>query len=179
MSTRLIDLLLALTARERWLLTCGALVLVLGLGYGVLLPLQTARHQAEARLENAHALETWIIARAQEKQSLTQGNSVSLAIEPLVPIGTSAVEQGLITARLRPALSALSTQGDGEIDLRFDQVDFIRLATWLSDAHPEWGYQISSIRLEAPQEVLDNPDRATGQVTAWITLSPPEGLPEQ
>ncbi|MEP2716395.1 type II secretion system protein GspM [Pseudophaeobacter sp.] len=163
MIARALDLLLRLSPRERLLLACAGLVILLGLGFGLLLPLQERRLQAETRLAEAQALEQWIAAQIREKQSLNIGKPAT----PADPIGTSGVERGLIEARLRPALSALSTQGDGAIDLRFDRVDFIQLGTWLSAAHPGWGYQIDSFRLEALPELQD-----AGRVAAWISLIP-------
>lgn len=163
MNGRLIDLLLGLSARERLLLATAALVILLGLGFGLLLPLQERRLRAEARLGEAQALELWIAERIVEKQSLNRG----ISPVPQAPIGTSGVERGLITARLRPALTSLTTTGDGAIDLRFDQVDFTQLGHWLNAAHPTWGYEIASFRLEA----LEGEAQA-GRVAAWISLSP-------
>ena len=119
----------------------------------------------------AQALELWIADRIVEKQSLTR------AFDPVpqAPIGTSGVERGLIAARLRPALTSLSTQGDGRIDLRFDQVDFAQLGAWLSAAHPGWGYRIDSFRLEALQGdggAEGGSGHISGRVAAWISLSP-------
>jgi type II secretory pathway component PulM len=163
MSGRLIDLLLRLTARERLLLGSALLVILLGLGFGLLLPLQEHRLNAEARLAEAQALELWIAERIAEKQSLNQDNG------PVAqdPIGPSGVEAGLISARLRPALTSLSTQADGALDLRFDRVDFTQLGQWLMTAHPAWGYRIDSFRLEALEG-----ETQSGRVAAWISLSP-------
>lgn len=158
-----LDLLLRLSPRERLLLALSLPVLLLGLGFALLLPLQERRLAAERGLQDALALEAWIAERVVEKQALNQGNPII----PAQPIGTHGLEQGLIEARLRPALSALSTEADGIIDLRFDRVDFLQLAQWLSAAHPEWGYRIDSFRLEA----LAAPEDA-GRIAAWISLSP-------
>lgn len=162
-SLPLIDLLLRLSPRERALLAVAGLVAVLGIGFGLLLPLQERRLAAELALQDAQALEAWVAARVVEKQALKGEDSVT----PQDPIGSSGIEQGLINARLRVALSALSTTGDGGIDLRFERVDFIQLAQWLSQAHPGWGYHIDSFRLEALDAAAD-----AGRVAAWISLSP-------
>lgn len=170
MKGRLIDLLLGLSARERLLLATAAVVILLGLGFGLLLPLQERRLRAEARLGEAQALELWIAEQIVEKQSLNRG----ISPVPQAPIGTSGVERGLITARLRPALTSLTTTGDGAIDLRFDQVDFTQLGYWLNAAHPDWGYEIASFRLEA----LEGETQA-GRVAAWISLLPAGQAPDQ
>ena len=164
MSGSLIDLLLKRSPRERILLGAAGLVILLGLGFGLLLPLHHDRLRAETQLAELRALEMWIAERIDEKQSLTS----RVSPVPQVPIGTSGVERGLIAARLRPALTSLATQGDGRIDLRFDRVDFAQLGQWLSAAHPGWGYRIDSFRLEALEG-----DASSGRVGAWISLSPP------
>jgi len=175
MTGQLIDFLLTRSARERILLGAALLVILLGLGFGLLMPLHEHRLRAQAQLGEAQALELWIADRIVEKQSLTR------AFDPgsQAPIGTSGVERGLIAARLRPALTSLSTQSDGSIDLRFDQVDFAQLGAWLSAAHPGWGYRIDSFRLEAlpPDSGVEGgaeggSDRLSGRVAAWISLSP-------
>lgn len=171
MTGQLIDFLLTRSARERLLLGTALLVILLGLGFGLLMPLHARRLRAEAQLGEAQALELWIADRIVEKQSLTR------AFDPVpqAPIGTSGVERGLIAARLRPALTSLSTQGDGRIDLRFDQVDFAQLGAWLSAAHPGWGYRIDSFRLEALQGdggAEGGSGHISGRVAAWISLSP-------
>lgn len=157
---RLIDLLLSLNSRERGLLALLAVTAVLGLVFGGLLPLYEQRQRAELAQREARALETWVVNRIAEKSTLTGGIST---ISPN-PIGLSSIEQGLISARLRPQLSALTGQGGEDLTLRFDQVDFLRFANWLSATHPAWGYQFQSFRFEA----LEQP----GQITAWIALRP-------
>lgn len=160
MMTWLTELLLRLNARERGLLALLGLTLILGLIFGGLLPLYDQRQAAQtARLE-ATALERWVTARVVEKTTLTRGISPI----PQDPVGLSRLEQGLISARLRPQLSALTRQGDSGLTLQFDQVDFLRLARWLSAAHPAWGYHFKSFRFEA----LKQP----GQIAAWIALHP-------
>lgn len=157
---RLIDLLLSLNSRERGLLALLAVTAVLGLVFGGLLPLYEQRQSAEIAQHEARALEAWVVDRIAEKSTLTEGTST---IYPN-PIGLSSIEQGLISAQLRPQLSALTRQDDNGLTLRFDQVDFLRLASWLSAVHPAWGYHFKNFRLEA----LEQP----GQIAAWIELSP-------
>ena len=174
MSARLIDALLRLSPRERRLLALAALLLPLGLAIALLLPLHERRQSAVTAHAEAEAMSLWLQGQIREKQALTRGNtpgqmtSTSPLSQPVpAPIGTSGLEQGLIAARLRPALSALSAETGGLIELRFDSVEFTALADWLSAAHPGWGYRIDRFRLE-PQE------QAPGRVAAWITLTPAE-----
>ncbi|THD76796.1 hypothetical protein E7681_02860 [Thalassobius vesicularis] len=161
MSARLIDLLLPLSARERLLLGLAVLVILpLAVVFGVLLPLMQARQEAVAAQSDAVALNVWVQDRIAEKTVLER-----LPVQTIgAPVGSTAIEQGLIDARLRQDVSALGAQSGGVIELRFDRVDFVRLANWLSVQHPGWGYTIDSYRFEA----IDEP----GKVAASILLSP-------
>lgn len=162
MIDRLLDMLLKLSPRERGLLGLMAGVAVpLGIGFAVLMPLQQARTAAEAARADALALQSWVADRSAEAQDLTRQ-------EPEIqtkPIGLSGIEEGLIAANLRSDLRSIGTESGGVIALRFDNVDFVRLATWLSSAHPEWGYELQTLRLEE----VGSPSR----VQARIELRPP------
>ncbi|WP_136439671.1 type II secretion system protein GspM [Pacificoceanicola onchidii] len=162
MSGSLLDMLLRLSPRERGLLgLMTGVALPLGIGFAVLLPLYEARQAAEADREEAVALQAWVAARAGEAQGLAQSVIPDQAYEP---IGLSGIEEGLIAANLRGALTSIGTESGGVIALRFDSVDFVRLATWLSSAHPSWGYTIQTLRLEDIG--------APSKVSARIELSP-------
>ena len=164
MTDMLIDALVRLSARERALLAVALLLaLPAGLLFGVLLPLHEARGAAlEARSE-AIALNIWVQDRVAEAATLAPVTE----IPDRAPIGTGAIEQGLIDQGLRDAISQLSADGDGVVTLRFDDVRFGRVAAWLSGAHPDWGYDIASLRLEA----TDTP----GNAALALTLIPPKG----
>ncbi|MFW2541360.1 type II secretion system protein GspM [Primorskyibacter sp. 2E107] len=164
MSARLLDMLLRLSPRERSLLGLMAgVALPLGIGFALLLPLAEARQKAEAAQVEALALQGWVTTRAAEAQGLTRTERREERFEP---IGLSGIEEGLIAANLRGALTSIGTESGGVIALRFDSVDFIRLASWLSSAHPEWGYRFQTLRLED----IGQPSR----VLARIALSPAE-----
>ncbi|OWU81681.1 hypothetical protein ATO6_23655 [Oceanicola sp. 22II-s10i] len=166
MSDRLIDLLLRLSPRERRLLAllvCVALPVALAAGW--LIPLQERRAAADrARIEAAD-LQIWVTARVADKTRLDAAAGPGGGA-PLRPIGSSGIEQSLIEAGLRPAVSELGARAGGVVELRFDEVDFVRLANWLSATAPVWGYTIGAFRFEA----LDTPSK----VAARLTLSPPE-----
>ncbi|WGW05916.1 type II secretion system protein GspM [Tropicibacter oceani] len=161
--SRLLDFLLKLSPRERVLLgvTVGA-VLPLGLVLGILMPLQAARMQAETAQAEAEALRDWVASRTAEAQGLTR----AVPTRQADPIGLSGIEEGLIAANLRRDLSSIGTESGGVIALRFDNVDFVRLATWLSSSHPDWGYGLGTLRLED----IGIPSR----VEARIELRPPQ-----
>ncbi|PWJ15797.1 type II secretion system protein GspM [Jannaschia seohaensis] len=164
MSARLIDALLALSGRERVGLAILVLVaLPLGLGFGVLLPLEERAQAARAARVEAVALQVWVRERAAEMAALGPARAPRAAAEP---IGTGGIEQRLIAAGLRGAISQLSADAQGRVQLRFDVVGFERFARWLSDTDPHWGYEIAAFRLEA----LDRP----GMVAASLILAPPQ-----
>ena len=161
MSNRLIDMLLHLAPRERWLLAAlFGLVVPLGLLFGVLLPLQEAKAaQINSRTE-AIALNLWVQERVRENAQIAQITQTGVR----EPIGTSGVEQSLITVGLRDAITELSSAEDGTIDLRFDTVNFTHLMGWLSQADPAWGYGIARFRFEAGM--------ISGTVAATLSLTP-------
>lgn len=161
MSARLIDMLIRLAPRERMLL--GVLVLIIlpvGIVLGVLLPLQDARETALSERTQAVALNLWVQDRVGEAKALERspqrGSNQA--------VGTSEIEQDLIGAGLRDAVRELSSDSDGVVALRFDNVRFTRLAGWLSGLDPAWGYDISVFRLEATE--------TSGNVAATLTLVP-------
>lgn len=161
MTDWLVDRLLRLAPRERRLL--GLLVIVvlpLGVVLGGLLPLRDARDSALDARTDALALNIWVQERAAEAQTLASLPRTGT----FVPIGTSGIEQALIDAGLRAAVTELSSDGDGVVSLRFDDVGFARLADWLSEADPVWGYDIALFRMEAAER--------SGNVTAALTLMP-------
>lgn len=164
MSARLIDLLLQLNRRERQSLAALAVILLLALVFALLLPLQERRQQAEAARGEALALQAWVQARVAEKAALDAAAPLPRGAAG-APAGLSGLEQGLKTAGLRSALSELGSEGGGAVTLRFEEVDFLRLATWLSSVHPGWGYSIRSFRFEALED-------APGKAAARITLVP-------
>ncbi|MEO0370775.1 MAG: type II secretion system protein GspM, partial [Pseudomonadota bacterium] len=163
MSGRLIDFLLRLAPRERWLLALlFALVVPLGLLFGVLLPLKDAKANALTDRTEAVAINLWVQERVGEYQSLNSAPRTG----PQPAMGTSGIEQSLIEAGLRGDISDLSQDSAGQITLRFDDVRFTRLMTWLSETEPGWGYDVTQFRIEAVPEPAN--------VAATLTLDPQE-----
>lgn len=161
MSARLIDMLMRLAPRERVLL--GVLVLVIlpvGIVLGVLLPLQEARKTALSERTQAVALNLWVQDRVGEAKILEQSPQRGVR----QAVGTSEIEQDLIGAGLRGAVRELSSDSEGVVALRFENVRFTRLADWLSGIDPSWGFDISVFRLEATE--------TSGNVAATLTLVP-------
>lgn len=161
MNARLIDFLLARSPRERWLLGVLVLgVLPLALVFAVLLPLRAAQQDAlDARTE-AVAMNLWVQDRALEMAQLGAAPQAS----PQSAIGMSGIEETLIDAGLRDAVTDLVQDSRGQVALRFDQVRFTRLMGWLSGVAPTWGYDVNVFRIEAGP--------VSGDVEASLTLVP-------
>jgi general secretion pathway protein M len=161
MSARLIDMLLKLSSRERLLTGLMMFVILpLALVFGLLLPIQDRHAQAITKRVDALALGQWVQERIDEKAHLAQ--TPAARIGP--PIGSAEIENSLIAANLRSAVTALGVQGDGNIELSFDRVNFMRLANWLSATHPDWGYSIQSYQFD--------PDQDPGFAAARLILTP-------
>ncbi|MEO0773520.1 MAG: type II secretion system protein GspM [Pseudomonadota bacterium] len=161
MSGRLIDFLLRLAPRERVLLgLLFAVIVPLGLLFGVLLPLKDAKAEALADRTEAVAINLWVQERVEEYQSLKSAPQTG----PKPAMGTSGIEQSLIDAGLRGDISDLSQDSAGQITLRFDDVRFTRLMTWLSETEIGWGYDMTQFRIEATPEPAN--------VSATMTLEP-------
>ncbi len=161
MTAHFIDMLLQRSPRERVLL--GLLVFVflpIVIFFAILLPLRDAQDAAKLQQKEAIALHRWVNERVFEKTSMAQAPK-TVAVDP---IGSSAVEQSLIDAGLRDAISDLSASEDGTIDLRFDLVRFTTLTNWISANNRTWGYAMTNFRFEATQ--------TEGKVSAILTLSP-------
>lgn len=157
----MIDWLARRAPRERLLLgLLVALVLPAAIWLGGLAPLFERRAAAEAALAEARALDAWVAARAGEMAAL---GPVTEAAQG-APIGSAGLEQSLIAAGLRPAVSDLAGDGAGAVTLRFEAVEFRALMVWLTASDPGWGYVIERLRLRAG----DRP----GLVRADLALRP-------
>jgi general secretion pathway protein M len=149
MNTRLIEFLLQLAPREKRLLALLILgVIPLAIWFGWLAPLTQARAQAARDLARAHALQGWV----QEQVAIQSLFSPVQDTGPRAAIGTSQLEQELISAGLRDQVSTLANRADGGIELSFEAVEFGGLMQWLVSSDPDWGYDISSFRIERGTE---------------------------
>lgn len=161
MTARLIDALARRAPRERLLLALLAFaVLPAALWLALLDPLAARRAEARAALAETRALADWVAARRAEIAALAVPGEAG----PRPPIGLSALEQSLIEAGLRAAVSDLANRDGGGIELRFETVNFRALMAWLGRADPGWGYDIAALRLSARD--------APGLVAAELRLVP-------
>jgi len=185
MTERLITLLLRLSSRERRLLALLALVVTPVLVWLALItPLLDSRAAAQQQAVETRALADWLLARADEQALL--GQSAPTQRQPVperAPIGISGLEQSLVLAGLRPAVTALAAATEGGVELQFDQVEFTALAAWLSQSQPSWGYEIQSFRLQPvtaseggfgvqPDPTAEAAADTAGMISAALTLTP-------
>lgn len=162
----MIEFMLRRSGRERFLLgLLGMIILPLAVIFVLLLPLQQTRDAARVARAEAQALQEWVYARAAEQPPQVTG--VSAAAPQVPPIGSAGIEAGLIAAGLRGNIAGLDVRDGGVIVLRFDVVEFVPLANWISDASRGWGYDITGFHIQAGSE--------PGLVAASLTLTPPPG----
>ena len=165
MSGALISFLEARAPRERLLLGVLVLgVLPLALVFTLLLPLAETRQAAEARLDEAVALQGWVAARAGEVAARPPADAAA-ATEAPEPVGAGALEQSLIEARLRDSLERLEQREGGRLALRFDNVVFRDAMIWMSAQDPRWGYGVETLRITPTEE--------SGRVAVDLVLAPP------
>lgn len=163
MSARLIDFLLARSPRERALLALlVAGVLPLALVFGLLLPLRAGQQAALEARTQAVAMNLWVQDRARELAALDAAPRAG----PQAAVGMSGIEETLIAAGLRAAVSDLGQDSRGQVSLSFEEVRFTRLMGWLSEVTPGWGYDVAAFRIEAGP--------VPASVTASFTLVPQE-----
>lgn len=161
MTDAFIEMLLRLTSRERGLLALLVFCAVpAALWFGLLEPLGQTRDAARTDLREAQALTEWVAGRAAEQALLGRPEDSG----PRRPIGSSGLEQSLISAGLRDLVSALTNRSQEEIEVRFDDVPFVDLVRWMDQSDPEWGYDIINLRLERTE--------APGRVMADLVLAP-------
>lgn len=161
MTDRLIFFLLGLTGRERWLLAAvPLLVLPLALWIGLLQPLISRRDAARTELADAVILRQWVVDSAESARRLGQSRRGGAS----EPISIAGLENTLVAANLRQTVSELSRRGGDAIDLRFDDVPFVELGTWLGDVWLGWGYDLTLFRIE--------PGSEPGLVLASFSLDP-------
>ena len=162
MTERLIDRLLQLSRRERFLLVLMAVIVLPALAWLLgLAPLNERRAAAERARQDSQSQALWVLDQAGEQAQL---NAAPGAAGVATPIGISGLEQSLVAAGLRQQVRELGGEGDGRMALRFDSVVFTELMGWLSNNDPTWGYDITNFRLQRGAEA--------GMVVAELTLQP-------
>ncbi len=152
-----------LSERERLLIGLLTLVAVpLAIVFLVVLPLIGARQEAAADLRDAEEMRNWVSEQVREFPA-NAGELGSEAAGIAAAFSLSEVEESLVGAGVREAVSQLSDREGGGMDLSFDAVAFAPLGAWLDDISPIWGLDITAFRIEAV---------SPGLVSARFTLEP-------
>ena len=155
-----------LTSRDQVLAALLALVLIpTGLAWGVILPLIERREAAQETAAAAEALQEWLIERRAELAALPI-NHHSMAQHAAEPVGLAGLEVGLIEADLHDHVSLLANTTGEAVHLRFDEVEFVAVASWLSATLQNSAYGLTALRLTRGS--------AAGMVTAEVQMTPRE-----
>lgn len=147
MIARLSAFLVTRSARERWLLALVPVV-VLPLGFGVLVALPLLEHRAAARAELAEALATrdWYQARQAEIAGLPLP---AAAPEPgaVTPVGLSGIEDSLIAAGLRERIAMLANAQGDAVSMALRAVPFESLMAWIDTIRQTGGYRLTALQI--------------------------------
>lgn len=158
-------ILAARNPRERRLLALLALVAVpLAFGFLLALPLLEARRNARAGLDAALTTRSWYLDRQAEIAALpVPGEPVAANADTTAPIGLGGIEDLLIDAGLRDAVTLLANAPGGGVTLALGPVPFGPLMGWIDTLAPEAGYGLRALRVTRA---------ATGQARAEMQLEP-------
>jgi len=141
---RLHDWWQARAERERWILRVGALLALLILGYGLLwLPLSRARDGLRQQVQQGERDLAWM--RQVPASALTA--SASTFVAPSSESLLSRLDRGARAAGLGGALLAVEPVGDGEVRMRFQQVDFDAAMRWL-EAQSAAGIRVRELSVQ-------------------------------
>ena len=152
-----------LSARERWFLGGGGIVLAVALIYVVAWRpwrINVARLQQQVAAQRADL--AWMRSAAQEIKRLevaavTQGPDRNRERSLSTLIDQTAKAAGLGTA-----LKRVEPQGDAGLRVRLEQVSFDRMLLWLSELEREYGIEIDNAVID--RQVED------GRVNARLVL---------
>lgn len=151
MISRLVDILLQRSPRERMLLGLLVIIVLPVLAWvAVVVPVQERRDAITYDFTEAALLNEWVISRQDEDAQLRAilGDAAQVA----GPIGVGGIEQTLVSAGLRDDIAELANRSEGAIELRFDAVPFADLVGWLDINVPTWGYDFASFRITQTED---------------------------
>ncbi|MCB1560786.1 MAG: type II secretion system protein M [Xanthomonadales bacterium] len=130
--------------RERWILRVGALLALLIFGYGLLwLPLSRARDGLRQQVVQGERDLVWM---RQVKASALDSPSTGF-VPPNDESLLSRLDRGARAAGLAGALLAVEPVTDGEVRMRFQQVDFDAVMRWLQ-AQSDVGIHVRELSVQ-------------------------------
>jgi type II secretory pathway component PulM len=152
------------SARERALVAV-LLLLVLPFAAAFLIggPLLDRRDAARAERAEAEVTRAWYRTRQAEVAALPRVDPVASA-RAIAPAGLGGIEDRLIDAGLRDAVSQLANAQGNRVALTFESVAFEALMPWLEGIEAEAGYRVASLTITR----TDDP----GAVDADLQLEP-------
>ena len=131
-----------LSERDRRLLGAMAVVVVLLLIFGVLLPLDRSVAQTQARLVKKHTNHEWMQTVAPELAASPP--PPAMGGEPLVVI----VDRSAREAGLAGSLAGSDPAGPGGLSLRLQKAPFDLLVAWLARLSQQNGIRIDSATID-------------------------------
>ncbi|WP_417525317.1 type II secretion system protein GspM [Marinovum sp.] len=142
----LTDSLAALSGRERRLVgLLVGLALPLAAVFLLILPLVEARQAAMQRLAEARDLHLWVATQARLYPP-ARGSETPASARP--DASMAGLEQSLVAAGLREAVTALSNQGADRVALRFERVSFDGFMRWFAALEATAGYRPENFTIE-------------------------------
>jgi general secretion pathway protein M len=136
------------SARDRVVLSAGALLVVLLLGWAYAwLPLQQSRTALAAEVAQAEADLVWMRSVAPELQGLRSAGTAT----GLDRAGRSLLALADGTAReagLGAAMQRIEPAGAGRVNLWFEHVPFDALVGWLESLHQRYGVDVDELLVE-------------------------------
>jgi general secretion pathway protein M len=146
-----------LEPRERRMVLIGACAVLLLFILAVLLPLQRSVAAIQQRVERKRDDLQWLRAMAPQLAGL-QANAAPTSHESLVVL----VDRTTRDSGLAKSLVGSQPSGDGGLNIRFDQVPFDALISWLAQLRERYGVGVDSATIDAA--------KGTGNVTATLVL---------
>jgi general secretion pathway protein M len=133
-----------LSERERRLLIVGAVVAVLIVILGVVLPLQRSVSTAAHRIERKRDDLAWLRSMAPRFGALAVSTPQPLHESLVVVIDRTARDSGL-----GKSLVGSQPSGNGGLNVHFEQVPFDGLVSWLSQLSDRYGIHAESATVDA------------------------------
>lgn len=161
--TQLQEWFRSLAPRERLLVSVGSVVVAITILYlGIWEPLNKAHTKREADLATAQAL----AQRLEVIAATVQGSRANgtPAIDSSASL-LSAVDQASKSGTLGKPLSRIQPEGDSEVKVWIDGVNFEALIRWISELEGHYGISIRTADIDK--------DTLPGQVNARLSLVRP------
>lgn len=149
----------SMSERERRMVYACALVAVLVLIFGVIVPLDRSVAQASHRVQKKSSDLTWMRGVAPQLAAMGPGPIATASKESLIVI----IDRTAREANLGKSLVGSSPSGKGGLSVRFENASFDTLMGWLSRLSDQQGIKVDSAS-------IDNAGKP-GTVNAAIVLS--------